>query len=229
MRVSLLTHLLRAQRHLRRRDTVLKRLIQSVGGCTLRRDTDRFQALVRSIIAQQISTRAAASIHARLKSTLVSTGVTPQSILGAEPETLRAAGLSTNKVLALTDLARHVHSGALPLERVHRWSDEKVIEALVPVRGIGRWTAEMFLIFSLGRLDVLPVGDYGLRAGVRLHYALDELPSVQELAALAEPWRPYRSIATWYVWKSLTPVTPPLVPTTAERLLRGDGNGERSR
>jgi DNA-3-methyladenine glycosylase II len=205
MRSSLTSQIAIAQLHLRRRDPVLKRLIGSVGTCTLRRDPKRFQALVRSIIAQQISTRAAVSIHTRLKTALASTGVTPAAIVDAGPKTLRAAGLSANKIRSLTDLAEHVLSGALPLDRLHRWPDEKVIETLVPVRGIGRWTAEMFLIFSLGRLDVLPVGDYGLRSGIRLHYEMKDLPSPKELALLAEPWRPYRSIATWYVWRSLAP------------------------
>jgi 3-methyladenine DNA glycosylase/8-oxoguanine DNA glycosylase len=115
---------------------------------------------------------------------------------------LRGAGLSRAKVLALKDLAERAVSGELPLDRLPEMSDEEVIECLVEVRGIGRWTAEMFLIFSLGRLDVLPVDDFGLRAGVRDVYQLPDLPSRAALRERAEPWRPYRSIATWYFWRS---------------------------
>jgi 3-methyladenine DNA glycosylase/8-oxoguanine DNA glycosylase len=115
---------------------------------------------------------------------------------------LRGVGLSANKVLALRDLADKVHQGDVPLDDLHLLDDEGVIERLIPVRGIGRWTAQMFLIFSLGRPDVLPLDDFGLRAGVKRHYALADLPGRQELTALAEPWRPYRSIATWYIWRT---------------------------
>jgi DNA-3-methyladenine glycosylase II len=192
----------RAQRHLARRDPVLKRLIGQVGPCTLRHNPDGFAVLVRSIIAQQISTKAALAIGGRLLQALGRRGLRPAAILAASDQTLQAAGLSTAKRLALRDLATKVASKEVPLARLHQMADEEVIECLVPVRGIGRWTAEMFLIFSLGRLDVLPLADHGLRAGVRRHYELEELPARRELMALAEPWRPYRSVATWFFWKS---------------------------
>lgn len=196
----------RAQRHLARRDAVLKRLIKMVGSCTLTPSDDYFGALVRSIISQQISTRAAASIRARLEQALGPAGLSPDAILAASDELLRGAGLSANKTRSLRDLAEKVHTGAVPLSELSGLDDEAVIERLVPVRGIGRWTAEMFLIFSLGRLDVLPVDDFGLRAGIRRHYELPDLPTRVELRERAEPWRPYRSIATWYFWRSLGPV-----------------------
>ncbi len=193
----------KAQKHLARRDTVLKRLIKLVGPCTLRYESDRFGSLVRAITAQQISTKAAAAIHARLKESLAPEGVTPAAILKARDETLRGAGLSAAKLLALRDLAEKVDSGAVPLASIHRLPDDEVIARLIPVRGIGRWTAEMFLIFSLGRLDVLPVDDFGLRAGVHREYGLESLPGKAQLVELGEPWRPFRSVATWYFWRSL--------------------------
>jgi DNA-3-methyladenine glycosylase II len=192
----------KARRHLARRDPVLKRLIGLVGPCTLQPEPDGFAVLVRSVIAQLISTKAAASIHARLLVTLGKAGLTPAAVLKAGEAKLRGVGLSRTKALALLDLARRAKSGVLPLADFPTLSDEEVIGHLVPVRGIGRWTAEMFLIFSLGRMDVLAVDDFGLRAGVRDHYGLAELPGRAFLRAHAEPWRPYRSIATWYLWRS---------------------------
>ncbi len=191
-----------ARKHLSRRDKVLREVVRRVGPCTLQHDADHFAVLVRSIISQQISTKAAHAIHGRLQEQVAKT-ITPRAILKATEETLRSAGLSRPKILALRDLAEKCASGAVPLKRLRWLEDEEVIELLLPVRGIGRWTAEMFLIFSLGRLDVLPVGDYGLRAGVSKQYGLPELPGRDVLHRLAEPWRPYRSIATWYIWRSL--------------------------
>jgi DNA-3-methyladenine glycosylase II len=192
-----------AQRHLSRRDPVLKRLIRAVGPCTLTYRRDRFGSLVRSIISQQISTKAAAAITGRLEQTLKEAGIVPSAILGLSPEGFRAAGLSAAKVRALCDLAEKVQDQTVPLKRLHRLPDEEVIARLVHVRGIGRWTAEMFLIFSLGRLDVLPVDDWGLRSAVRKQFELNEAPGKTVLTELAEPWRPYRSVATWYLWRSL--------------------------
>lgn len=196
----------KAQRHLARRDPILKQLIAAVGPCTLRSNPDRFLALVRSIISQQISTRAAAAIAGRLVETLKPNAITPAAILRAAPETLRQAGLSEAKTRSLRDLAQKVDDGSVPLRALHRLADEEVIATLTPVRGVGRWTAEMFLIFSLGRLDVLPVDDWGLRVGVQRQYGLAEPPGKASLRELGEAWRPYRSIATWYFWRSLNGV-----------------------
>ena len=192
----------KARRHLARRDAVLKRLIRAVGPVTLRTNDDHFGILARSIISQQISTKAAIAIGGRVVKVLGRGGLRPKNILATADEPLRAAGLSANKLLSLRDLAEKCASGEVPLRNLRDRDDEAVIEALIPVRGIGRWTAEMFLIFSLGRLDVLPVADYGLRAGVQRQYALDDLPDKATLSALGEPWRPYRSIGTWFIWRS---------------------------
>jgi 3-methyladenine DNA glycosylase/8-oxoguanine DNA glycosylase len=158
--------------------------------------------LVRAIISQMISTKVAKTIAARVEATLHPAGLAPSAVAAASEEVLRGAGLSRAKVLALKDLAQKALSGELPLDRLPDMSDEEVIASLVSVRGIGRWTAEMFLIFSLGRLDVLPVDDFGLRAGVREVYELTDLPGRAELREWGEVWRPYRSIATWYFWRS---------------------------
>jgi DNA-3-methyladenine glycosylase II len=192
----------KARRHLARRDAVLKRLIGAIGPCTLQHNPNRFATLVRSIISQQISTKAAASISARLEQALAPTGIAPEGILALSSEDLRSAGLSANKVRSLCDLAERVRDQTLPLDILHELPDEEVIGHLVPVRGIGRWTAEMFLIFSLGRMDVLPVDDWGLRMALQREYHLPEPPAKARLLELAEPWRPYRSIATWYFWRS---------------------------
>jgi len=191
----------KAQQHLSRRDAILKPLIRTVGPCTLRASADHFGTLVRSIISQQISTKAALAIGNRV---LASVGrFQPKRILAASETDLRAAGLSKGKYLALRDLAAKCSDGTVPLKKLADLADADVVESLIQVRGIGPWTAEMFLIFSLGRLDVLPVGDYGLRAGVQKHYALAELPKKDTLHALTESWKPYRSIGTWYIWRSL--------------------------
>src|SRR5262245_51013704 len=164
----------RARRHLGRKDPVLRGVMARVGTCSLEPGGDRFTALVRAVVAQMISTLAAKSIFARLE---VAVGrMTPEAFLAAGEERLRGAGLSGAKARGLADLAAHVTDGRLPLGRLDDLDDEEVIARLVPVRGIGRWTAEMFLIFNLGRLDVLPVDDFGLRAGVRDLYGLKELP-----------------------------------------------------
>ena len=191
-----------AHRHLARRDAVLKRLIRAHGPCTLRYDPDGFSVLCRSIVSQQISSKAAISISTRLMNSLPRKRLTPQGIAAAPDETLRAAGLSANKLRALRDLADKALSGELPFKKLQLMSDEEVIAKLLPVFGIGRWTAEMFLIFSLGRHDVLPIGDLGLRVGIQRQYELPEVPDKEELIARAEPWRPYRTIATWYFWRS---------------------------
>jgi DNA-3-methyladenine glycosylase II len=192
----------KAQRHLTRRDPILKRIIATVGPCTLQPTTDYFAILVRSIVSQMISTKAAISISGRLVEVLGDGGLTPTALLALKEAKLRGVGLSGAKAAAIRDLATRAANGALPLDRLPELSDEEVTELLVAVRGIGKWTAEMFLIFSLGRLDVLPVDDLGLRAGVRDAYGLADLPGRAELRERAEPWRPYRSVATWYFWRS---------------------------
>ncbi|MCI0682875.1 MAG: DNA-3-methyladenine glycosylase [Gemmataceae bacterium] len=192
----------KARRHLGRRDAVLGKLIRAIGPCTLRATDDHFGILVRSIVSQQISTKAAMAISGRLVKALGRRGLRPKSILDADDRLLREAGLSANKMRSLRDLAAKCAAGDVPLRRLPDMDDEAVVEALTLVHGIGRWTAEMFLIFSLGRLDVLPVGDYGLRAGVQRQYELDDLPDKNTLTTVAEPWRPYRTVGTWFIWRS---------------------------
>lgn len=200
--VSFASDLRKARRHLSRCDPQLSQLIKNVGACTLQPGGEAFPLLVRAIISQMISTKAAIAISARVATALQPHGLTPATVAAAGEERLRGAGLSRAKALALLDLAERAASGKLPLDRLPEMSDEEAIDCLVAVRGIGRWTAEMFLIFSLGRLDVLPVDDFGLRAGVRDVYQLTDLPSRAALRERGEPWRPYRSIATWYFWRS---------------------------
>jgi DNA-3-methyladenine glycosylase II len=193
----------KARRHLARRDPVLKELIRQVGPCTLQLHPDRFITLVRSIVSQQISTKAAASIYKRLEASLKPKRVRPATLVAVSEKTLREAGLSEAKARSVLDLAQKVHRKEVPLDKLHELDDEEAIQSLIPVRGIGRWTAEMFLMFCLGRPDVLPVADLGLRVGVQRQFGLAEQPGRAELEKLAEPWRPYRSIATWYMWRSL--------------------------
>jgi DNA-3-methyladenine glycosylase II len=176
-------------------------VIQRVGTCTLQPSSDPFRSLTRSIVAQLISTQAARTVYARLESDLQGT-VTPRTVLDAGQPRLRGVGLSATKAAAILELAERIHTGTLPVRKLLEMSDEEVIAQLIPIRGIGRWTAEMFLIFCLGRPDVLPVADLGLRAGVQEHYELTELPGRRVLEEIGAAWRPYRSIATWYIWRS---------------------------
>ena len=190
----------KGQRHLSRRDPLLRPILKAVGPCTLRPNPNGFDILARAIISQMISTKAAVAISGRLERELGS--LTPAAMLAAPEEKLRGCGLSRSKALSLLDLAGRVRSGMLPLADLPRLADAEVASLLTAVRGIGVWTAEMFLIFSLGRLDVLPADDFGLRAGVRDVYGLPELPGRAALRERGEAWRPYRTVATWYFWKS---------------------------
>jgi DNA-3-methyladenine glycosylase II len=193
----------KARLHLRRRDELLRQIILRVGPCTLRPGADLFTLLERAIVSQQISGKAAASISARLIEGPCRGTLSPEALLRCGEPELRGAGLSTAKMLSLLDLSRRVANGGLQLDRLTELPDEEVIAQLVPVRGIGVWTAQMFLIFSLGRPDVLPVDDYGLKAALQRLHGLPALPDRKTIEQRAEPWQPYRSIATWYLWRSL--------------------------
>jgi len=185
-----------------RRDARLGPLIRRVGPCRLleHRRVDPFSALVESIIHQQVSMAAGAAIFRRL---CALTGrPTPRRLLALRPAALRTAGLSRQKASYLLDLSAHVASGALPLRQLERMDDERVIALLTQVKGIGRWSAEMFLIFRLGRLNVLPVDDLGLRKGAQRVFRLRRLPDGERLRQLARPWIPFRSLATWYLWRA---------------------------
>jgi len=193
----------RGLKHLRKSDPVMREVIRQAGAFKLKLKRDRFQALVYSILSQQISGKAAAAVRKKLEELVGADGMTPQYISTLTSEELRRAGLSKQKASYILDLAQRVHLGTLPLERLARLPDDDVVESLIQVKGIGVWTAHMFLIFSLGRLDVLPHGDYGVRSAIQRLYDLKELPDRETCHRIAEPWRPYASIASWYCWRSL--------------------------
>jgi DNA-3-methyladenine glycosylase II len=194
--------ILRARRHLRKRDPVMRRLIDAVGPFTLRLDRDRFRMLVRSIISQQISGKAAQSIRRRLEALVTPEKISPHNLAALSVAELRSAGVSPQKAGYLHDLAAKVDSGAVRLHRVARMSDDEVIAELVQVKGIGVWTAQMCLMFSLGRLDVFPHDDLGIRSALKNLYGLADLPDRQTSIEIAMPWRPYATIASWYCWRS---------------------------
>lgn len=193
----------RACRHLRTSDSVMRAMIDAVGPYTLRRSRDRFGVLVRSIVSQQISTNAAHTIHSRLLELLGSEGMTAANLGRYSTDELRSVGLSSQKAVYLADLQAKVNDGTVNLRQIGRLSDERVIETLTQVKGIGRWTAQMFLIFSLGRPDVFPYADLGVRTAMRDRYGLDDLPDKETAHRIAAPWRPYASVASWYCWRSL--------------------------
>ncbi len=183
---------------------MLTNLIASYPGMSLRSRGDAFHTLARSIVGQQISIKAADSVWSRLEAALGD--VASERVLAVELETLRSCGLSARKVEYLRDLARHQSAGLLDPTSWKDWDDEAVIAELCNIRGIGRWTAEMFLIFHQLRPDVLPLDDIGLIKAIALHYHAGERPVRKEMLKLAEAWRPWRSVATWYLWRSLDPV-----------------------
>jgi DNA-3-methyladenine glycosylase II len=194
--------------HLRGADATLARVIDEHGPLDLEarrrgRPPDAYGALLRAIVGQQLSVKAARSIFNRLTEQFGGRAPTPEELLAAETDALRGAGLSGAKVAYLRSLAEHVLSGQLELDRLGDLSDDDAMRELTAVKGLGEWTAHMFLLFHLGRPDVLPVGDLGVRRAVERLYGLEGLPSREELEALAERWRPYRSLASLYLWQSL--------------------------
>ena len=198
-----------ARRHLARADPALARVIGEVGPIKFAHRRERFPALVRAIIFQQLAGAAAATILARfVRAAGGDRFPTPAQVLAASDETLRAAGLSRGKIAYLRDLAGHVRDGSINFHRFPKMDDEEIIEHLTAVNGIGRWTAEMFLMFNLLRPDVLPVGDLGVRNAAGRLYGMPQAPTPGALRELGERWRPFRSAASWYLWQSLTIVTP---------------------
>jgi len=185
-----------------RKDPILGKIIDNVGDYSLKRRNHHFAVLVESIISQQLATRAAEAIFRRFTK-LYPKFPTATQILATRRSKLRKTGISGMKIDYLKDLARNIEDGKLKIKSLPKMSDEQVIEQLTQIKGIGRWTAEMFLIFSLGRQDVLPVHDLGLRKAVQSAFSLPQLPKPKEVEKLGERWKPYRSIATWYLWKSL--------------------------
>jgi DNA-3-methyladenine glycosylase II len=196
----------KARRALMRRDPKISAVIKKAGRCGLsdHRTNDPFASLVRTITSQQLSTKAAATIFGRVIDLVGgSDHLTPSALLAAEPTALRGTGLSHQKVTYVRDLAERVHTGALDLHALDGHDDEAVITAITAVKGLGRWSAEMFLMFRLNRPDIFPSGDLGIVKGMQRLHGMKRRPSVKTMERLAEPWRPYRSIASWYLWRIL--------------------------
>jgi 3-methyladenine DNA glycosylase/8-oxoguanine DNA glycosylase len=194
-----------AARHLASADPVMRRLVARVGPCTMRAErTPHFQSLAEAIVYQQLAGAAASTIWGRFVALYPGARLPSPAVVSRTPlARLRSAGLSGSKAASILDLAAHAADGRLPLARIARMSDDDVLEAVTEVRGIGPWTAHMYLIFRLGRPDVLPTGDYGVRKAAQRAYRLRALPEPDRLTRLAEPWRPWRSVAAWYLWRSL--------------------------
>jgi DNA-3-methyladenine glycosylase II len=190
--------------HLQRADPVLSQIIAQVGAYRIEFRDPSFETLVKSIVYQQLSGRVASVIFGRLAKA-VGGQLTPENILKLRPVRMRAAGLSGQKTAYIRDLARHTRDGQVVFEDLADLSDEAVIERLTQVKGIGVWTVHMFLIFALKRPNVLPTGDLGIRNAVRKAYGMAEMPKPGDIESLAEPWRPYRTVASWYLWRSLEP------------------------
>ena len=194
--------------HLSRSDDVMAALIEEHGPLDLEersssRPADAYGALLRSIVGQQLSTKAASTIYGRMLDLFGGHTPTPKQLLKADPDKIRAAGLSRPKIAYLRDLAQHVEEGTLELERLPDLPDEEVAAQLTAIKGLGQWTADMFLMFHLERPDVLPVGDQGIRRAVKVEYRLRKFPDAKRLEKLAKPSRPYRTLACLYLWSSL--------------------------
>ena len=190
-----------AEAHLAARVPTLAPVVAAIGPCALQPQSDLFRVLVRSMIAQLISTAAARTITTRLESKLGGK-ITPGRLLALTDDDLKACGISGGKAKSIRGLAEHFQANRKFAAAVTAADDLAARELLLPLRGIGPWTVDMVLMFGIGRLDVLPVGDLGLRAGVRDLYRMDHLPTPIELTEIAEPWRPYRTVGTWYIWRS---------------------------
>lgn len=196
----------KAEKHLARRDAVLRQFIKRHGSCRLQKHTRYFETLVNSIVSQQLSTKAADTIFQRFRALYAPARFPkPDQIVSTPDETLRSVGLSSQKLSYIKDLAAKVEAKQVHLRRISTMSDDKIIAELTQVKGIGVWTVHMFLIFSLGRLNVLPVGDLGIRMAIQRSYGFSELPKPAEIEAIAEQnkWQPYCSVASWYLWRSL--------------------------
>jgi DNA-3-methyladenine glycosylase II len=197
-----------ACKHLAKRDRVMRKLIPRFGEGRLQSRGDAFTTLARSIVGQQISVKAAQSVWERFVALVEppSTRLVPASVLGLGAPAMRSAGLSARKVEYLCDLAQHFEAGTVHVRQWQQMDDEAIIDELVAIRGIGRWTAEMFLIFHLLRPNVMPLDDLGLIKGISLNYFSGEPVSRAEAREVGEAWAPYRSVATWYIWRSLDPL-----------------------
>jgi len=189
--------------HLKQKDTVMGSIIERVGPYKIQYREPTFQTLVRSIVYQQLNGKAAATIFGRLQAAAKVDPLTPESILKLRPARMRSLGLSGQKMSYIRELARLTRDGDVDFERCATLADGEVVEHLTRVKGVGVWTVHMFLIFALRRHDVLPTGDLGIRAAMKKAYGLEDLPKPEEMAKIAAAWRPYCSIASWYLWRSL--------------------------
>ncbi len=197
-----------ACKHLAKRDRVMRKLIPQFGDGRLQSPGDAFTTLARSIVGQQISVKAAQSVWDRFAALVAdpSSRLSPQAVLALAPPAIRAAGLSARKVEYLRDLAQHFEGGSVHVRQWQQMDDEAIVDELVAIRGIGRWTAEMFLIFHLMRPNVLPLDDVGLIKGISVNYFSGEPVSRAEAREVGDAWAPFRSVATWYIWRSLDPL-----------------------
>lgn len=186
-----------------KKDRKLAKIIDSVGEYKIKLTRNYYQSLVESIITQQLAGAAAKAILGRFCSLYDVRFPKPMDVINTPASKLRKTGLSRMKIQYIKELSKAIESKKLKTRSFSRLSDEEVVVQLTQIKGIGRWTAEMFLIFSLGRMDVLPVGDLGLRKGIQIYNSSSELPNATEIEKIAEKWRPYRTVATWYLWKSL--------------------------
>jgi DNA-3-methyladenine glycosylase II len=197
--------ILEASAEVARRDVAMARIVEAAGPADLRRGRPRrshFAELARAVCYQQLAGAAARAIHGRFEALFDGQGPTPEAVLALPETTLRGVGLSGSKTASIRDLAQKVLAGDVELDRVGRLKDDEIVRELTLVRGIGRWTAEMFLMFQLGRLDVWPVDDFGVRRGYGILHGWTEMPTAKELEPLGEVYRPYRSVAAWYCWRA---------------------------
>src|SRR5579859_912197 len=192
----------KAVAHLKKSDAILASIIARVGACQISYREPTFEALARSIVFQQLSTKAARTIYGRFEEAAGGV-VTPETIRNLSVGEMRRAGLSKQKIGYIRDLAEHALSGTVDFERLPEMSDEEIIASLTDIKGVGVWTAHMFLIFALRRPNVLPVGDFGVRSAIQRAYKKRKLPTAKEIKKLAKNWHPYCSFAAWYLWRSL--------------------------
>ena len=188
--------------HLKKSDPVMRAIIERVGPCKMQFGEPRFHSLAEAIVYQQLNGKAAVTIFKRF-STLAGDPLTPAGILKLTSEQMRSVGLSKQKSSYLFDMAERAHRGELDFSRLGEMSDDKVIEHLTQVKGVGVWTAHMFLMFTLQRPNILPTGDFGVRTAIKKYYNKRKLPTPEQMEKIAKPWEPYRSIACWYLWQSL--------------------------
>jgi DNA-3-methyladenine glycosylase II len=196
-----------ARKHLSRRDPVMRQTVKRIGPLELELRGTPYQTLVRALLYQQLAGPAAAAIERRFLALYGDRPPDPHELLATTPEKLREAGVSRQKASYLHSLAEHSTNGGLELRKLNRLPDDQVIARVTEIKGIGRWTADMLLMFCLGRPDVLPVGDLGIQKSMMQAYSLDELPKAAEMELIAEPWRPYRSAGSWYLWRATDTIT----------------------